>query len=203
MVVVNTIKLKSFNHAFIYNLLYLFVDLKMPSTNLSNVQSTASIFALAQFFPPVSAPVFWKCCFKDLLLHYLSLSFSRSPSVLASVESYTLTELGDVSLPTDTPSPSASIDDLSPISPSNNQPPSSRRPSTTSTRSLKALKRWLSSPVRRLSLGGGGKGQSSKVIQSPDGSGYMFLPHSPAQSPLSPTEKSKKLPHSYRSLVCT
>ncbi|KAK9973457.1 hypothetical protein ABG768_024187 [Culter alburnus] len=127
---------------------------------------------------------------------------SRPKRIPEGKESYTLTELGDVSLPTDTPSPSASIDDLSPISPSNNQPPSSRRPSTTSTRSLKALKRWLSSPVRRLSLGGGGKGQSSKVIQSPDGSGYMFLPHSPAQSPLSPTEKSKKLPHSYRSLNC-
>lgn len=39
MVVVSTIKLKSFNHAFSYNLLYLFVDLKMPSINLSNVQS--------------------------------------------------------------------------------------------------------------------------------------------------------------------
>ncbi|XP_048055265.1 rho guanine nucleotide exchange factor 25 isoform X2 [Megalobrama amblycephala] len=87
---------------------------------------------------------------------------SRPKRIPEGKESYTLTELGDVSLPTDTPSPSASIDDLSPISPSNNQPPSSRRPSTTSTRSLKALKRWLSSPVRRLSLGGGGKGQSSK-----------------------------------------
>jgi len=137
---------------------------------------------------------FWKICFKYLLFTF---------SVLVSVESYTLTGLGDVSLPTDTPLTPVSIDDLSPISPSKYQPISTRRPSNTSTHSLKAFKRWLSSPVRKLSLGGGGKGQSSNVIQSPDRSGYMFLPLSPAQSPLSPTETSKKLPHSYRSLVCT
>uniref|UniRef100_A0A672T5C8 Rho guanine nucleotide exchange factor 25-like n=1 Tax=Sinocyclocheilus grahami TaxID=75366 RepID=A0A672T5C8_SINGR len=82
-----------------------------------------------------------------------------------------------------------SIDDLSPISPSNHQPLPTRQPSTTPKRSIKALKRWLSSPVRRFSLGGGGKSQSSKAIQSPDGSSYMFLPLSPAQNPLSPIEK--------------
>lgn len=142
--------------------------------------------------------VFWKCCFKDLLLHFLSLSVS-----LSIVEAYTLTELSDVSLPPDTPSTSISIDDLSPISPSNHQPLSIRQPSTTPKYSVKALKRWLSSPVRRFSLGGDGKSQSSKAIQSPEGSSYMFLPLSPAQSPLSPTEKSKKLPRSYRSLVWT
>ncbi len=38
---------------------------------------------------------------------------------LSIVESYTLTELSDVALPPDTPSTSISIDDLSPISPSN------------------------------------------------------------------------------------
>ncbi|XP_043098299.1 rho guanine nucleotide exchange factor 25 [Puntigrus tetrazona] len=117
-------------------------------------------------------------------------------------ESYTLTGLSDVCLPPDTPSTSISIDDLSPISPSNHQPLSTRQPSTTPQLSVKALKRWLSSPVRRFSLSGGGKSQSSKAIQSPDGSSYMFLPLSPAQSPLSPTEKSKKLPRSYRSLDC-
>ncbi len=122
---------------------------------------------------------------------------------LSIVESYTLTELSDVALPPDTPSTSISIDDLSPISPSNHQPLSTRQPSTTPQRSIKALKRWLSSPVRRFSLGGGGKSQSSKAIQSPEGSSYMFLPLSPAQSPLSPMEKSNKLPHSYRSLVWT
>uniref|UniRef100_A0A8C1LCE9 Rho guanine nucleotide exchange factor (GEF) 25b n=1 Tax=Cyprinus carpio TaxID=7962 RepID=A0A8C1LCE9_CYPCA len=142
--------------------------------------------------------VFWKCCFKDLLLHFLSLSVS-----LSIVEAYTLTELSDVSLPPDTPSTSISIDDLSPISPSNHQPLSIRQPSTTPKYSVKALKRWLSSPVRRFSLGGDGKSQSSKAIQSLEGSSYMFLPLSPAQSPLSPTEKSKKLPRSYRSLVWT
>ncbi|KTG33548.1 hypothetical protein cypCar_00002651 [Cyprinus carpio] len=130
-----------------------------------------------------------------LLLHFLSLSVS-----LSIVEAYTLTELSDVSLPPDTPSTSISIDDLSPISPSNHQPLSIRQPSTTPKYSVKALKRWLSSPVRRFSLGGDGKSQSSKAIQSPEGSSYMFLPLSPAQSPLSPTEKSKKLPRSYRSL---
>ncbi|XP_073708318.1 rho guanine nucleotide exchange factor 25 [Garra rufa] len=117
-------------------------------------------------------------------------------------ESYTLTGLSDVSLPPDTPSTSVSIDDLSPISPSNHQSISIRQPSTTPQCSVKALKRWLSSPVRRLSLGGFGKGQSSKASQSPEGSSYMFLPLSPTQSPLSPTEKSKKLPCSYRSLDC-
>ncbi|XDV35619.1 hypothetical protein PO909_005528 [Leuciscus waleckii] len=127
---------------------------------------------------------------------------SRPKRIPEGKESYTLTGVGDVSLPTETLSASVSIDDLSPISPSKYQPLSTRRPSTTSTHSLKALKRWLSSPVRKLSLGGGGKGQSSKVIQSPDRSAYMFLPLSPAQSPLSPTEKSKKLPRSFRSLDC-
>ncbi|KAI2663687.1 Rho guanine nucleotide exchange factor 25 [Labeo rohita] len=117
-------------------------------------------------------------------------------------ESYTLTGLSDVSLPPDTLSTSVSIDDLSPISPSNQQPLSTRQSSTTPQRSIKALKRWLSSPVRRLSLGGGSKGQSSKASQSPEGSSYMFLPLSPTQSPQSPTEKSKKLPRSYRSLDC-
>uniref|UniRef100_A0A8C2G977 Rho guanine nucleotide exchange factor (GEF) 25b n=1 Tax=Cyprinus carpio TaxID=7962 RepID=A0A8C2G977_CYPCA len=81
----------------------------------------------------------------------------------------------------------------------NHQPLSTRQPSTTPHRSIKALKRWLSSPVRKLSLGRAGKGQSSKVIQSPEGSAYMFLPVSSTQGPLSPTE-SKKLPCSYRSL---
>uniref|UniRef100_A0A8C1YJZ9 Rho guanine nucleotide exchange factor (GEF) 25b n=1 Tax=Cyprinus carpio TaxID=7962 RepID=A0A8C1YJZ9_CYPCA len=94
-----------------------------------------------------------------------------SPSHSLSLESYTLTGLSDVSL----------------------------QPSTTPHRSIKALKRWLSSPVRKLSLGRAGKGQSSKVIQSPEGSAYMFLPVSSTQGPLSPTE-SKKLPCSYRSL---
>lgn len=118
-------------------------------------------------------------------------------------DSYTLTGLSDVSLPPDDP-PSASVstDDLSPISPSNHQLFSSRRASVTSTRSIKAFKRWLSNPVRRLSLGGGNKSQSSKGIQSPEGSTYMFLPLSPAQSPLSPMEKSQKLTRSYRSLDC-
>ncbi len=125
---------------------------------------------------------------------YLSLSI---------VESYTLTGLSDFSLPPDTPSTSISTDGLSPISPSNHQPLSTRQPSTTPQRSIKALKRWLSSPVRRFSLGGGGKSQSSKAIQSPEGSSYMCLPLSPAQSPLSPTEKSNKLSNSYRSLVWT
>uniref|UniRef100_A0A8C1K1J7 Rho guanine nucleotide exchange factor (GEF) 25b n=1 Tax=Cyprinus carpio TaxID=7962 RepID=A0A8C1K1J7_CYPCA len=83
--------------------------------------------------------------------------------------------------------------------PCNHQPLSTRQPSTAPQRSIKALKRWLSSPVRKLSLGRAGKGQSSKVIQSPEGSAYMFLPLSPTQGPLSPTE-SKKLPRSYRSL---
>uniref|UniRef100_A0A8C1SQF3 Rho guanine nucleotide exchange factor (GEF) 25b n=1 Tax=Cyprinus carpio TaxID=7962 RepID=A0A8C1SQF3_CYPCA len=77
--------------------------------------------------------------------------------------------------------------------PCNHQPLSTRQPSTTPHRSIKALKRWLSSPVRKLSLGRAGKGQSSKVIQSPEGSAYMFLPVSSTQGPLSPTE-SKKLP---------
>ncbi|RXN08026.1 rho guanine nucleotide exchange factor 25-like protein [Labeo rohita] len=125
------------------------------------------------------------------------------PSVYGPcLESYTLTGLSDVSLPPDTLSTSVSIDDLSPISPSNQQPLSTRQSSTTPQRSIKALKRWLSSPVRRLSLGGGSKGQSSKASQSPEGSSYMFLPLSPTQSPQSPTEKSKKLPRSYRSLDC-
>ncbi|KAK2889335.1 hypothetical protein Q8A67_014710 [Cirrhinus molitorella] len=116
-------------------------------------------------------------------------------------ESYTLTGLSDVSLPPDTPSTSVSIDDLCSVSPSNHQPLSTRQP--TPRRTIKALKRWLSSPVRRLSLGGNGKGQSSKASQSPEGSSYMFLPLSPTQlDPLSPTEKSKKLPRSYRSLDC-
>lgn len=114
-----------------------------------------------------------------------------------------MTGLSDVSLPPDTLSTSISTDGLSPISPSNHQPLSTRPPSTTPQRSIKALKRWLSSPVRRFSLGGGGKSQSSKAIQSPEGSSYMFLPLSPAPSPLSPTEKSNKLSHSYRSLVWT
>uniref|UniRef100_A0A672PHR0 Rho guanine nucleotide exchange factor 25-like n=1 Tax=Sinocyclocheilus grahami TaxID=75366 RepID=A0A672PHR0_SINGR len=137
-----------------------------------------------------------KCCFKDFLLHSLSLSLSLS------LESYTLTGLSDASLPPDTPSTSVSTDDLSPISPGNHQPLSTRQPSTTPQRSIKALKRWLSSPVRKLSLGRGGKGRRSNVIQSPDGSAYMFLPLSSTQGPLSPTE-SKKLPRSYRSLVWT
>uniref|UniRef100_A0A672PQ29 Rho guanine nucleotide exchange factor 25-like n=1 Tax=Sinocyclocheilus grahami TaxID=75366 RepID=A0A672PQ29_SINGR len=136
-----------------------------------------------------------KCCFKDFLLHSLSLSLSLS------LESYTLTGLSDASLPPDTPSTSVSTDDLSPISPGNHQPLSTRQPSTTPQRSIKALKRWLSSPVRKLSLGRGGKGRRSNVIQSPDGSAYMFLPLSSTQGPLSPTE-SKKLPRSYRSLFC-
>ncbi|XP_016127497.1 rho guanine nucleotide exchange factor 25 [Sinocyclocheilus grahami] len=127
---------------------------------------------------------------------------SRPKHIPEGKEAYTLTGLSDVSLPPDTPSTSISIDDLSPISPSNHQPLPTRQPSTTPKRSIKALKRWLSSPVRRFSLGGGGKSQSSKAIQSPDGSSYMFLPLSPAQNPLSPIEKSKKLPCSYRSLEC-
>ncbi|XP_039545098.1 rho guanine nucleotide exchange factor 25 isoform X2 [Pimephales promelas] len=135
-------------------------------------------------------------------VHFCQKVLPRCDCCFRRQESYTLTGLGDVSLPTDTPLTPVSIDDLSPISPSKYQPISTRRPSNTSTHSLKAFKRWLSSPVRKLSLGGGGKGQSSNVIQSPDRSGYMFLPLSPAQSPLSPTETSKKLPHSYRSLDC-
>ncbi|XP_050967878.1 rho guanine nucleotide exchange factor 25 [Labeo rohita] len=127
---------------------------------------------------------------------------SRPKHIPEGRESYTLTGLSDVSLPPDTLSTSVSIDDLSPISPSNQQPLSTRQSSTTPQRSIKALKRWLSSPVRRLSLGGGSKGQSSKASQSPEGSSYMFLPLSPTQSPQSPTEKSKKLPRSYRSLDC-
>ncbi|RXN07791.1 rho guanine nucleotide exchange factor 25-like protein [Labeo rohita] len=127
---------------------------------------------------------------------------TQDPNTYLRAESYTLTGLSDVSLPPDTLSTSVSIDDLSPISPSNQQPLSTRQSSTTPQRSIKALKRWLSSPVRRLSLGGGSKGQSSKASQSPEGSSYMFLPLSPTQSPQSPTEKSKKLPRSYRSLDC-
>uniref|UniRef100_A0A672PHR3 Rho guanine nucleotide exchange factor 25-like n=1 Tax=Sinocyclocheilus grahami TaxID=75366 RepID=A0A672PHR3_SINGR len=96
-----------------------------------------------------------KCCFKDFLLHSLSLSLSLS------LESYTLTGLSDASLPPDTPSTSVSTDDLSPISPGNHQPLSTRQPSTT---------------------------PQSNVIQSPDGSAYMFLPLSSTQGPLSPTE---------------
>lgn len=122
---------------------------------------------------------------------------------MLSLESYTLTELSDVSIPPYTPSTGISIYDLSPNSPSNHQPLSSERPSTAPQRTVKALKRWLSSPVRRLSLGGSGKGHSSKSIQSPEGSAYMFLPLSSTQSPLSPAERCEKLPHSYRSLVWT
>lgn len=141
---------------------------------------------------------FWKCCFKALLLHFFSLSVC-----LSIVEAYTLTELSDVSLPPDIPSISISIDDLSPISPSNHQPLSTRQPSSTPKCSIKAFRRWLSSPVRRFSLGGGGKSQSSEDIQGLEGSSYVFLPLSPAQSSLSPTAKSKKLSRSYRSLVWT
>ncbi|KTF80245.1 hypothetical protein cypCar_00037338, partial [Cyprinus carpio] len=94
---------------------------------------------------------------------------SRPKHIPEGKESYTLTGLSDVSLPPDTPSTSVSTDDLSPISPCNHQPLSTRQPSTTPHRSIKALKRWLSSPVRKLSLGRAGKGQSSKVIQSPEG----------------------------------
>ncbi|XP_051567289.1 rho guanine nucleotide exchange factor 25-like isoform X2 [Myxocyprinus asiaticus] len=118
-------------------------------------------------------------------------------------ESYTLTALSDVSLPPDTPSTPISIENLSPVSPSIsicNQPLSTSRPSTTPQLSVKALKRWLSSPVRKLSLGGCGK--NSKVIQCPEGSAYMLLSLSSSQSSMSPIEKSKNLPHSNRSLDC-
>ncbi|KAI7807288.1 rho guanine nucleotide exchange factor 25 [Triplophysa rosa] len=124
----------------------------------------------------------------------------RAKYIPEGKESYTLTDLSDVSLPPHTTA--ISIDDLSPNSPSNHQPLSSERPSTASQRTVKALKRWLSSPVRRLSLGGKGKGHTSKSIQSPEGSAYMFLPLSPTQSPLSPGERSEKLPHTYISLDC-
>lgn len=117
-------------------------------------------------------------------------------------ESYTLTDLSDVSLPPDTPSTAISIDDLSSNSPSNHQPLSSERSSTAPQRTVKALKRWLSTPVRRMNLGGSGKSHRSMSIQSPKGSAYMFLPLSPTQSRLSPAEKFEKLPHSYRSLDC-
>ncbi|XP_056606995.1 rho guanine nucleotide exchange factor 25 [Triplophysa dalaica] len=126
----------------------------------------------------------------------------RAKYIPEGKESYTLTELSDVSLPPDTPSTAISIDDLSPNSPRNHQPLSSERPSKASQRSIKALKRWLSSPVRRLSLGGKGKGNTSKSIQSPEGSAYMFVPLSPTQSPVTPGERSEKLPHTYRSLDC-
>ncbi|KAA0713028.1 Rho guanine nucleotide exchange factor 25 [Triplophysa tibetana] len=126
----------------------------------------------------------------------------RAKYIPEGKESYTLTELSDVSLPPDSPSTAISIDDLSPNSPRNHQPLSSERPSTASQRSVKALKRWLSSPVRRLSRGGRGKGHTSKSIQTPEGSAYMFVPLSPTQSPLTPGERSEKLPHTYRSLDC-
>ncbi|XP_059426807.1 rho guanine nucleotide exchange factor 25 isoform X1 [Carassius carassius] len=127
---------------------------------------------------------------------------SRPKHIPEGKEAYTLTELSDVSLPPDIPSISISIDDLSPISPSNHQPLSTRQPCSTPKCSIKAFRRWLSSPVRRFSLGTGGKSQSSQDIQSLEGSSYMFLPLSPAKSSLSPTAKSNKLSRSYRSLEC-
>ncbi|XP_051562931.1 rho guanine nucleotide exchange factor 25-like [Myxocyprinus asiaticus] len=119
-------------------------------------------------------------------------------------ESYSLTVLSDVSLPPDTPTTPISIDDLSLVSPSIsicNQPLSTGRPSKTPQLSVKALKRWLSSPVRKLSLGGCGK--SSKVTQSPEASANMFFPLLSTQSSMSPAVKSKELPRSNRSLDCS
>lgn len=122
-----------------------------------------------------------------------SRSSARCKHIPEGKEPYTLTELSDVSLQSSSPSAADSSDDLSPISPNNHRPLSTERSSSAPHRSVKALKRWLSSPVRRLSLGGGGKGQSLKDT---------FIPHSPSQSPLSQPEKSKKLPRPYRSLDC-
>ncbi|XP_052455773.1 rho guanine nucleotide exchange factor 25-like [Carassius gibelio] len=142
------------------------------------------------------------CSKKSTELENAEQSWSLRPKhIPEGKESYTLTGLSDVSLPPDPPSASVSTDDLSPISPCNHQPLFTRKISTTPQRSIKALKRWLSSPARKLSLGRVGKGQSSKVIQSPEGSSSMFLTLSSTQSPLSPAE-SKKLPCSYRSLDC-
>nr|XP_055070078.1 rho guanine nucleotide exchange factor 25 [Misgurnus anguillicaudatus] len=118
-----------------------------------------------------------------------SRSSARCKHIPEGKEPYTLTELSDVSLQSSSPSTADSSDDLSPNSP----PLSTERPSSAPHRSVKALKRWLSSPVRRLSLGGGGKGQSLK---------NTFLPPSPSHSPLSQPVKSKKLPRPYRSLDC-
>ncbi|TRZ02547.1 hypothetical protein DNTS_026592 [Danionella cerebrum] len=119
-------------------------------------------------------------------------SWSTRDKQMPESKDYTLTGLSDVCLPPDPPSTAVSTDELFPVSPS-------RRSSASASPSIKAFRRWLSSPVRRLSLVAGGKSQSSKSQSLEDSSSE--IPLSPDQNPSSTTELPQKQPHSsYRSL---